>query len=45
MIQSLVLSFLLIQTIHGFYLPGIAPKAYCKSNVESETCKVREGGI
>lgn len=30
---------MLIQTINGFYLPGIAPKAYCKSNAQTETCK------
>ncbi len=41
MILSIISLLMLIQTINGFYLPGIAPKAYCKSGAETETCKVR----
>lgn len=35
----LVVSIQLISSIRGFYLPGLAPKAYCKANKASETCK------
>ena len=34
------LLILCVQTISAFYLPGIAPKAYCNSVKESDTCKV-----
>ena len=27
------------QLANGFYLPGLAPKTYCKANVATETCK------
>ena len=26
--------------VNAFYLPGLAPKAFCKENKASETCKV-----
>ncbi|CAF0957999.1 unnamed protein product [Brachionus calyciflorus] len=31
--------FQIFDCINGFYLPGLAPKAYCKANKASPTCK------
>jgi hypothetical protein len=36
----LVLAIIIIQQSAAFYLPGLAPKAFCKKSKESETCKV-----
>lgn len=35
----LVVFAIVIQHINAFYLPGLAPKAFCKKNKATETCK------
>lgn len=32
--------FLLIQTVFGFYLPGLAPVSYCDKSTTDGKCKV-----
>ena len=36
----LALTAVIVQQTTAFYLPGLAPKAFCKSNKATETCKV-----
>lgn len=35
----LALTAVIVQQTTAFYLPGLAPKAFCKSNKATETCK------
>lgn len=35
----LALIAIMIQQTAAFYLPGLAPKAFCKRNKATETCK------
>jgi len=36
----LALAAAIIQHSTAFYLPGLAPKAFCNKNKATETCKV-----
>ena len=35
----LLIALINVQISIQFYLPGLAPKSFCKKNKESETCK------
>ena len=39
-VAALFVALIGIEFACGFYLPGLAPKAFCKKTKESPTCKV-----
>ena len=38
-IGFLIIVSLILQQINAFYLPGLAPKAFCNKNKATDTCK------
>ena len=39
--RNLALCFLFFATVHGFYLPGLAPNVFCRNPTQDSKCKVR----
>lgn len=41
-LQFFIITIVLIQLSHQFYLPGLAPVNYCKESEKTKSCKVSE---